>query len=127
MAAVRKQFMNAVTVMLKKISKKVISRKASPNPPGNCPEFLTWSIVCQQPGKYKSLCFNTQTEAENPGIYQCCTHCETALDHFDVNDIKIEDLWQTSLMGTGKLYHKEPYPYRPLKSLATILKEFGGT
>ena len=100
MAAARQEFMKTVTDKLTTISTIVNNRKA-PNRPGNCPEYLTWPIVCTQEGRYKSLCF---TMAEpSPMVYQCCAHCERTLQHLGANNIQIDDLWQTSSMSVGEI------------------------
>jgi hypothetical protein len=126
MAAFRREFMKTVTDNLKNFSRKVNTRKDPPNPPANCPEYLVWPIVCQKPGKYKSLCFNMKNDDSKAAIYRCCKFCEDALYHLGANNIVIDDLWRTSFMGEGTIKMKGPYPEQKMKSLNDILAEFGG-
>jgi hypothetical protein len=126
MAAARREFMKAVIDKCKRLSNKGKSRVRPPNPPANSPEYLNWPIVCQKPGRYKSLCFNTYDGAK-AGVLRCCKYCEDALNRLGANGIKIDDLWKTSSMGIGPCTDDEPYSFRDMKSLQAILKEFGGT
>jgi hypothetical protein len=68
------------------------------NPPGNCPEYETWALVCQGPGKFKSLCLS----CPNAVSMQCCGHCVAAADAALSIGVQIEDLWdKTSLLKQG--------------------------
>jgi hypothetical protein len=121
MAEARCEFMKILTDTLKNESKKVNNRALPPNVAGNCPEFLVWPVVCNQVGSYKSLCFNMSQEI----AYRCCTHCETTLEKLGANNIQIDDLWQTALLGTGVISNAGAYPWRKLKERDQILIEYG--
>ena len=91
-------------------SKKINDREA-PNRPGNCPEYAIWPVVCQQKGKYKSLCFNMRDE----WAYRCCGHCERTLEKLGANGIQIDDIWATAILSTKDGSDEGKYPYRMLQ------------
>jgi len=123
MAEARKDFMKALTDTLKHEPKKAVEQKPTPNPAGNCPEYLAWPVVCRQVGNYQSLCFTVGQERS----YRCCTHCETALVKSGANNIKIDDLWKTALLtqANGEFSDEFPYPWRELKQQKDVLKQYG--
>jgi hypothetical protein len=124
MSIARQEFMKTITDDLKNLSTKAIPQPPK-NRPGNCPEYLTWPIVCRQPGRYKTLCFTTN--AQDPHVYRCCGHCERTLEHLGANNITIDDLWQTSSMSVGDVSMSEGgYEGKQLKPLNVVLKEYGG-
>ena len=51
-AAARRDFMITITKALKNESK--VNKRICPNREGNCPEYITWPVVCRHEGKYKS-------------------------------------------------------------------------
>jgi hypothetical protein len=126
MAAARREFMTTITSQLQIIPILV------PNEPinfaGNCPEFLTWGMICQQQGKYQSLCFNNMANNEEEAkIYECCHGCQDMLYILDLNNIEIEDMWTKSLMaktGKPKKDKYKAYTYCDMKPLTTIIKEY---
>ena len=120
-AAARQDFMTTLTKALTHESKKVNNRSPR-NRPGNCPEYMIWPVVCQEGGKYKSLCFNMKGE----WAYRCCGHCERTLEKLCANNIQIEDLWKTAFLSTEDGSDEEPYPYRELqKDIVDRYKAFG--
>ena len=94
-AAARRKFMMTITKALTTESKKVNTRYA-PNRPGNCPEYMTWPVVCREVGKYKSLCLNMTKDV----AYRCCGHCERTLEKLCANNIQIDDIWNTAFLST---------------------------
>ena len=124
MNTARQEFMKTITDGLKNVS-TMVNPQTRTNRPGKCPEYLTWPIVCRQAGRYKTLCFTTNIE--EPQIYRCCEHCERTLKHLGANDIRIDDIWQTSLIGVGPGSKPERgYEGRRLNDSDVILKEYGG-
>ena len=116
--------MKAITNTLKNPAPERKSRaKDPPNVIGNCPEFLTWGIVCRKEGKYTSLCLNM---ADAGMTYQYCGWCEDMYRLLGANKIEIEDLWLKLVLrkpGTRAKTEKL-YPCCDMKSLDVILAEF---
>ena len=109
-AAARREFMKELTKQLKKIPPSAITRN-SPNLPGNCPEYITWGIVCREKGKYSTLCLNMSSDPEGK-IYKCCSYCEELRRRLKVNSIEIEDIWKDSVLGCSEPVEDEvEYPY----------------
>lgn len=115
--------MNIITSQLRNMPPSTNTR-SYPNVAGNCPEFITWGIVCRDKGKYSSLCVNMEDDP-NGKIYKCCPSCEDILNILNANNIEIDDLWLTSVLGHSNPVYSVTYPYRKLKSLEVILAEFG--
>jgi hypothetical protein len=121
MADARKKFMETITSQLKNIPLPAASRYF--DKAGDCPEFMTWGIICREEGKYTSLCFNMENDPKAK-IYQCCGRCEDMLRLLGANNIDIKGLWEESVMSCGESRNNVRYPYRALKSLEVILAEF---
>src|SRR5436190_848477 len=86
MAAARREFMTTLSKTFKNESKTVNNRFA-PNREGNCPEYMTWPVVCRQEGRYQSLYLIMHEE----WAYRCCGHCERTLEKLGANNIQIDD------------------------------------
>jgi hypothetical protein len=90
---------------------------------GNCPEFVTWRLVCQEVGNYFSLCFSTGDWEGKGKSMKFCGHCEELARFLRGQSIDITDLWdkallcdqQSNVIGWGR------YPFRPLQSMEQIL------
>jgi hypothetical protein len=55
-AASRRDFMELLTKAFKTDAPPLGSRCL--NPAGNCPEFLSWELVCRSSGEYETLCLS---------------------------------------------------------------------
>lgn len=73
--------------------------------PGNCPEWLTFIIVCQEePGRYYALCQNTPQDR----IYKLCGYCEELQCALASLDIDLMDLYDRSNLGEGEIHRPPP-------------------
>lgn len=66
--AARKAYNNKLYSLVTKSDKELRALGCGNNKPGTCPEFSTWATICQEPGKFKSLCLSLLKEV----TMQCC-------------------------------------------------------
>lgn len=91
--------------------------------PGNCPEWVTLTIICRSIGRYSSLC---QTVSKD-FIYKMCDYCAefaSALENMGVN---ILDLWAYSDLSLGEAVEmpsEEGFSYRALMKYSTVAEKF---
>jgi hypothetical protein len=84
---------------------------------GNCPEFITWSIVCRNAGNYKSLCLSNFKEF----AYKFCGHCKDASVAFSEKKYEIEDFFdKSSLLFSTEVMTDQAYPGCKLKTAQAI-------
>lgn len=117
MANVRRKYVDALVNLMPADNKRAL------NASGNCPEFITWSIICRNAGKYQSLCLNNFKDF----AYKFCGHCEDASVAFSKKQYEIEDLFNgSSLLSSTKIMNQNTYPGCKLKSVEAIIKDGRG-
>jgi hypothetical protein len=122
-AAARVEFMNLLTATFQ-VGPPTATTPGSPNSAGNCPEFLSWELVCRVPGSYESLCFDVSKKVGESGeLMKCCTKCEDQRVHFQRNGYLIGDLWNSSFLGTKKEFGGK-YPYFVMRKVEEIIAEY---
>lgn len=92
--------------------------------PGNCPEWLTFIIVCRHPGQYLSICQTTSSDR----IYKLCGYCQKLQEALARMQIDILDLWTRSSLGEGDAVEVPlavGFSYRKLMGYLTITENFG--
>jgi hypothetical protein len=110
-AKARRDYLNALVKLANPTDKTVL------NLLGNCPEFITWSIVCRNAGNYKSLCLSNFKEF----AYKFCGHCKDASVAFSEKKYEIEDFFdKSSLLFSTEVMTDQAYPGCKLKTAQAI-------
>jgi hypothetical protein len=94
-----------------------------PNRRGNCPEFVTWRVLCTESGKYSSLCFSTTDVKGKAKSLKFCGYCKNFADFLRGQRIHIDDLWDKALLcdKNSSAVTRGRYPFRLLQSMEEIL------
>jgi hypothetical protein len=120
MKKARKMFYESVFTLAKESEIELCPPRKCPNFPGNCPEYLVWGMICQNEGKYYSLCLSIIMER----TYQLCGQCEAMANVAASNkSVFIDDVWnKCSLIKSDEVVDKTaPYPGCALKDFDAIL------
>jgi hypothetical protein len=73
------------------------------NPTGNCPEYLTWAMLCRGPGVFKSLCLSVS----RPETMKCCRPCAATQQAALKKGIVIENLWEKTSLTAQDIEPRE--------------------
>lgn len=114
-----------------KATKKGSVKKYYRNYEENCPEYLSWPVVCQAKEQYETLCFNIADDTEGMAMaYEYCDYCIEMAERLRKIGRVINDLWKTSSLVDSSRGPKERparsshYAGAYLKSRKTILNKY---
>jgi hypothetical protein len=123
MNTARRVFCNSILTLVTESELELCPRKSCPNYPGNCPEFVTWGMICRNEGQYNSLCLSVTKEE----TYKYCGQWE-AMSNIaaSTKKIMINDTWSTSTLVRSKAVVKSVYTSCKMKGIREILDEGRG-
>ena len=92
--------------------------------PGNCPEWITFIIVCRRPGQYKSICV-TLTQLK---IYKLCGYCVELQAALAEVGVHVYDWWAEANVGIGEAWElddERDFSYLALMSYSELRRQYG--
>jgi len=93
-------------------------------PPGNCPEWITFIIVCRRPGQYNSLCVTLGRLK----IYKLCGYCAELQAGLAEVGAHVYDRWVEAYMGIGEAWElddEQDFSYRALMNYSELRHRYG--
>jgi hypothetical protein len=89
---------------------------------GNFPGFIIWPLVCQDPGRYLSLCLGT--EVKRAKALKFCDWCQDTADFFRPDWIDIYDLWEEVIICDKSVPPEVDgnFPFRVLQTKEDLIK-----
>ena len=122
MAATRYEFARSLITGLDIIRSRSFSI-CSRYYPGNCPEWITFIVVCRRRGRFYSVCQNTSTQR----MYKFCQYCQQLADALGKMGITVVDFCEESFLGDGEVINVPPeigFSYRKLLSFSAISSRY---